>query len=386
MPPTRIWFNHAVEAPPCPEAVQAVRILLRRHAEGPAPIERAVRARLLDAARESVARLLGGPEGDVVFTSSGTEAANLAIKGAARARRAASRRIVTTAVEHLGVLHPVRSLAREGFEPVFLPVDPLGRVDPAAFESALRGGAALASVQFANPEVGALQPVTEIVALARRHGVPLHCDAAAVAGLLPLDLRALEFDLLSLSAARLGGFPGAGALFVRSGVRLLPLIEGGTQEGGRRAGGENLLGIVALGAAAAAAAGREAQRGAEVRALRDRLEEGLRSAIPGTTLHGPPAAERLPGHLPAAFTGAEGEALLLRLSRGGLDASTGSACAQEAGKPSHVLEAMGIGAERAACAVLFSLGPGNVVGEVDRALQIIPEAVAALRRIGGSEL
>ena len=259
------------------------------------------------------------------------------------------------------------SQSRQGFEAVLLPVDRWARVDPAQLDHALGQGAALVSIQHSNHEVGTLQPLEEIAAITHRHGVPLHVDAIAAGGLMPLSPRQLGIDLLSLSGSRIGGVPGAGALWVREGLRLLPLIEGGVQEGGLRGGGENLLGIVAMAAAAQAVTGRELVRAAHVRRLRDRLQEGLRASGDGLQINGPDREGRLPGHLHLSIAGCEGESLVHRLHREGLDASTGSSCTSEAGKPSHVLQAMGLEPQAAQCSVLFSLGAASTEQETSAA-------------------
>ena len=379
MSAARSWFNHVLEAPLLPAARQAVAGLAEEMGCGPLPPER--RDGIVESARKAVADLLRVAPEQIILTSGGTEAANLAIKGVARAAR--SRRLVTSAVEHLSILHPVRSLGREGFEVRLLAVDRSGRVDPDELEQLLRASAGLVSVQHGNHEVGTVQPIADLAEVARRHGAPFHTDAVATAGLLGAPTGPGGADLVSLSGSRLGAVPGTGALWVREGIRLLPQIEGGTQEGGRRAGTANLLGLASLAAAAGSAAGAERERAEHVRRLRDRLETGLQNALPDLEVNGPPADERLPGHLNASFPGVEGESLLFRLRRAGVEASTGSACAGEIGKPSHVLEAMGLGGERAQRSVLFSLGPASRDHEVDHALDAVPAAAGLLREISG---
>ena len=381
--PRRAWFNHVFAAPVLPEAMEAVEDLLEQERCAGAPPGEERRRQVIEEARGAVARLLGAHPDEIILTSGGTEAANLAIKGCARAAcRGASGRLVTSTVEHTAVLYPMQSLEREGFEVYWLPVDSCGTVDPAHLEHALHHSIALVSIQHANHELGTVQPLAELARATRKHGVPLHVDAVAGAGLATLDVGVLGADLLSLSAARLGGLAGTGALWVRPGVRLLPQIEGGIQEGGRRGGSENLVGLAALAAAAAAAAGREEERWAHTRRLRDRLESGLRQAIPEMVVNGPASEERLPGHLHVSFPGAEGESMVYRLRRQRVEVSTGSACTGEAGKPSHVLEATGMAPQHSRCSVLFSLGPASRLEEVQHALEVVPAAVEHLRRIG----
>jgi cysteine desulfurase len=378
--PRRTWFNHVFAAPVLAEAAEAVEELLERERREAAPPGEERRRQVIEEARGAVAGLLGAQPDEIILTSGGTEAANLAIKG--RARAAVPGRLVTSSVEHTAVLYPMRSLEREGFEVHRLPVDSCGRVDPAHLEHELQRPTGLVSIQHANHELGTMQPLAQVALAARKHGVTLHVDAVAGAGLAALDVGVLGVDLLSLSAARLGGLPGVGALWVRPGVRLLPQIEGGIQEGGRRGGSENLAGLAALAVAAAAVAGREQERWAHTRRLRHRLESGLRSAIPDMVVNGPPADERLPGHLHVSFPGAEGESMVYRLRRRGVEVSTGSACTGEAGKPSHVLQATGMAPERSRCSVLFSLGAASGPEDVQRALEVVPDAVEDLRRMG----
>jgi cysteine desulfurase len=277
----------------------------------------------------------------------------------------------------------VRSLQRQGFEPVVLPVDRAARLDPDVLGRALVPGAAVVTLELGNSEVGTLQDLPAIAAVARRHGVPLHVEASVAAGLLPIDARELGADLVSLSGSRLGGVAGAGALFVRDGVRVLPLVEGGIEEHGRRAGGENLLGVAALAAAARESAPRIATEGERVRRLRDHLEQTLLASLPDLVVHGPPARERLPGHLSVAVPGAEGEALVVRLQRRGVSISTGSPCADAAGKASHVLLAMGVDPAIAGATIRLSLGASNRVEEIPPAAAAIAEAARELREISG---
>jgi len=381
--PPRAWFNHVLAAPVRLEAAQAAEELLQRERCDGVPFDEKTRRRIIAEARGAVGRLLGAPPEEIILTSGGTEAANLAIKGCARAAGSSTPgRLVTSTAEHTSVLYPMRSLEREGFEVCRLPVDSRGRVDPARLGQELRSRDALVSIQHANHELGTLQPLAELALVARQCGVPLHVDAVAGAGLAKLDVRVLGADLLSLSASRLGGLPGAGALWVRSGVRLLPQIEGGIQEGGRRGGSENLVGLAALAAAAEAAAGHEKVRWEHTRQLRDRLESGLRQAVPDLVVNGPAAAERLPGHLHVSFPEVEGESMVYRLRLQGVEVSTGSACTGEAGKPSHVLQATGMAPQRSRCSVLFSLGPASRLEEVQHALEVVPAAVERLRRMG----
>jgi cysteine desulfurase len=375
----RAWFQHVLAAPLLPRAARAVQGLLEREIQAQVPAGASEHAEQVEFARQAVAGLLRARPQDVILTSGGTEAANLAIKGRARA---VPGRLLTSGAEHTSLLYPMRSLEREKFEVVRIPVDAWGRWNREAVAREARQGATLLSVQHANHELGTLQPVEDLVRETSEAGIPIHLDAVVSAGLARLDVRRLGVDLLSFSGSRLGALGGTGVLWVRPGLRILPQLEGGTQESGRRGGSENLVGLATLAVACQEATGREEARWAHTGKLRDALEEGLKAAVPGMVVNSPPPAERLPGHLHVSFPGAEGEALVHRLRRRGVDVSTGSACTGEAGKPSHVLEACGIPRERSRCSLLFSLGPSSRPDDVRRALETVPEVVGELRRLG----
>ncbi|PZR52596.1 cysteine desulfurase [Xylanimonas oleitrophica] len=326
-------------------------------------------AEALVAARAQVAATLGCRPGEVTFTSGGTEADNLAVKGLAlgavdpaRGRAARARHVVTTAIEHEAVLESVEHLRRwHGFEVTFVDVEPDGRVTPAALRAALRpagpGGTALVSVHHANNEVGTVQDVAALAAVAHEAGALLHTDAVQSAAWLDVGLRALGADAVSVSGHKLGAPKGVGALAVRAGVPLEPLVHGGGQERGRRSGTENVAFAVGLGAALAGLTGRRA-RAADVAATRDALVAGVLRRVPGAVVTGPhpaagtgTAAGRLPGHASFCFPGTSGEAVLLELERGGVLTSSGSACAAGRDEPSHVLTALGVLPEVAQTAV-----------------------------------
>ncbi len=352
-------------------------------------------ARLLGAARAQVAALIGARPEEIVFTSSATEANLWALTGLARANAARGRRLVISAVEHLSILHVARQMEKqgaasssravsgpsagighcvphgEGWSVTLLPVDQAGRVDAAALEPALTPETALVSIQWASAEVGTVQPMAELARRARSRGVPVHSDAVAAAGRVPVDVREVPVDALSLAANVWGGPPGVGALYVRKGTRIPPLFLGGTQEEGRRAGTENLAGIVGMGAAAEAAARRLPDLPARANPLRDRLIRGILNLAPEATLNGHPT-ERLPGHASVSFPGTDAEGLVLSLDMQGVAAGLGSACSFQTRKPSHVLKAMGVGDERALGTVVFSLGSDSSERDVDRVLEILP--------------
>ncbi|AUZ35166.1 cysteine desulfurase [Arthrobacter sp. PGP41] len=342
-------------------------------------------ARALADARASVASVLGCRPGEVTFTSGGTEADNLAVKGIALARQAADptlNRVVISSVEHPAVEESARYLERfHAFEVDVVPVDRTGRVTPEALLAVLRPETALVSIMYANNEVGTVQPVAELAAAARSHGVPFHTDAVQAAGWLPLDIRALGVDAMSLSGHKLGAPKGCGVLFVRGRTRIEPLIHGGGQERGRRSGTENVAGAVGLAAALALAqAGQEEER-RRVEALRDSFIDAVLTGVPGAVLTGHPA-ERLPSVASFCFPGTSGESVLLELERQGIVCSSGSACAAGSDAPSPVLAAMGFDAEVAQTAVRFSFGAAVAGEDLAVAAKAVRQAVASVRALG----
>ena len=375
----RIYLDHAATTPVRPEVVAAMLPLLGRsynpsslHAEG-----REARA-ALDGAREAVARVLGASPREIVFTGGGSEADVLAVVGAARALAPRGRHVVTTAIEHHAVLHAVDVLEREGWRVTRLPVDGRGLVDPTAFEAALSPETALASVIWANNEIGVVQPIAELARLARARGVTFHTDAVQAAGWLPLAVAALGVDLLSLSGHKFGGPKGVGMLYVRQGTPLEPLIVGGGQEQGLRAGTEDLAGIVGFATALTLAQAERPEVAARVRALLDRLEAGILGSIPETVANGA-GAPRLPGVLSIAFGDTPSDALLIRLDLEGIAAAAGSACAAGSLEPSHVAAAIGLDERHRGGVVRFSLGPSSSTAEIDAVLARLPALVANVR-------
>ncbi len=345
-----VYLDHAATTPLRPEVLDVMQPYLTEHFGNPSSIHgTGRRARLgLDEARETVARILGAKPREVVFTSGGTEADNLAVKGAAWAASADGRRVVTSSVEHKAVMHSCAVLERFGFEVTYLPVDRYGRLDPADVASAIRDHTTVVSVMYANNEVGTVQPIREIGAICRQRKVLFHVDAVQAAGFLPLDVDTLQVDLLSLGAHKIYGPKGVGALFVRQGTPLLTQLSGGSQERQRRAGTENVAGIVGFARALELAqddlVAREAEN-ARLARLRDGLIVGL-TALPGVTLTGH-ATERLPNNASFLVDGVEGGDLVAALDLEGIAASTGSACTTGSADPSHVLLAMGIEPDQA---------------------------------------
>ena len=334
----------------------------------------------LEQMRARVAACLGALPEEITFTSGGTESDNWALLGVAELRGKKGRHIITSAVEHHAVLHTAQYLEKQGFEVTYLPVDGKGRVNPADVKTALRSDTILISIMAANNEIGAVQPIEEIGAIAREAGVLFHTDAVQAVGHVPVDVERWKVDLLSLSAHKFHGPRGVGALYVKKPLRLPPLIHGGGQERGRRSGTENVAGIAGMTAALEeAVAGLEGER-ARLTALRDRLIDGILAAVPRARLTGP-RENRLPGAASFVFECVEGESILLRLDNEGICASSGSACSSASLDPSHVLLAIGLPHEIAHGSLRLTLGRETSGEDVDYLLKVIPEVVAGLREM-----
>lgn len=366
-----LYLDHAASSPLHPEALEAMLPYLKQSYGNPSSIHRFGReARAaLTAARDSLAALLGCASSELVFTSGGTESDNLALLGAAHAVQekhgAKRRRIVTTAVEHHAVLHAADELERRGFEVVRLPVGGTGRVDVDAAREAIDDTTAVVSVMYANNEVGTLQPVGELGEIARERGALFHVDAVQAFGHVPIDLSRLPVDLMSFSAHKVNGPKGVGLLYVSRRTKLSPLLFGGTQERGRRAGTENVAGAVGFAKAAELACANMDVRKAELESLREgMLAEFARLLPEGAFIVNGHDTERVPHVLNVSFPGTSSETMLMNLDLEGIAASSGSACSAGSLRPSHVLEAMGIGGERLASAIRFSFGLGNCLKSV----------------------
>ncbi|MEF9894745.1 MAG: cysteine desulfurase NifS [Clostridia bacterium] len=328
----------------------------------------------LDQARAQVAAALGADPAEIYFTGCGTEADNWAIRGTAYAKKDKGRHLITSAIEHHAVMHTCAALEREGFEVTYLPVDSYGRVSPDDLEKAIRPDTTLVSIMMANNEIGTLEPIAQLGAIAKAHGVWMHTDAVQAIGSVPIDLRTLPVDMLSLSGHKFHAPKGVGALYIRKGVHIARLIEGGSQERGQRAGTENMGSIVGMGVAIERATQNLEAHNAYLTALRDRLIAGIMQNIPEVLLNGHPT-ERLPGNANVSIRYVEGEALLMRLDLDAhIAASTGSACASGSLDPSHVLLAIGLPHEVAHGSLRFSFSEENTAEEVD-------ETIAALTRI-----
>lgn len=334
----------------------------------------------IEEQRQKVADLIGAKAGEIIFTSSGAEANNLAIKGVAFSRRKKGKHIIVSLIEHHSVLNSARFLERLDFEVTFLPVNAHGMVDPDRLSKAITPETILVSIMHANNEIGTIEPIQELSALCREKGILFHTDAVASVGNIPVDVNALNVDLLSLSGASLGAPKGIGALFFRKNTRLMPLIHGGIQESGRRGGTENVPAIVGLGKAAELAADILPQKVQHVRKLRDILVNGIQETIEKVTLTGHPN-NRLPGHASFCFEAIEGESLVFMLAQAGIYSNTGSACASKALKTSPVLVAIGIPADLAQGSVVFTINGSNRVEDIDYVIEKLPPAVDKLRAL-----
>ena len=378
----RAYLDHAATTPLSPSALDAMGPYLTEHYGNPSSLHaegRRARA-ALDEARAGVARLIGAKAREIVFTASGSEADNLALKGAAWANSPRGRHVLVGSAEHKAVRNAAAVLERQGWEVTWLPVDADGGVDTATVEAAISERTSLVSVMLANNEVGTINPIAEIGRVCRARGVLFHTDAVQAAGHLPIDVNALGVDLLSLSAHKLHGPKGIGALFVRQGTALLPQVHGGAQESQRRAGTEYVAGAVGFAAALREAMGDPVAAGAErtrLEALRDRLMDGL-AGLPGTRLTGHPT-QRLPGIASAVIDGVEGGDLVAALDLEGVAASTGSACTSGSDEPSHVLLAMGIDERTAHGSLRLSAGRDTTPGEVEFALAALERVLARMR-------
>jgi cysteine desulfurase len=375
------YFDHVATNPLLPEALEAMTPYLREEFGNPlSPYPLGTRAReAMEEAREKVAALVGAKPSGVVFTASGAESNNFAIRGVALARREKGTHVVVSRAEHHSVLNAARFLEKQGFTVTFLPIDAHGLVDPEAFRKALTDETVLASVQAASSEVGSIQPVKELAAIAREKGVAFHTDAVAAAGNIPVDVQDLGVDLLSLAAHQFYGPKGAAALYVKPGLRIVPLIYGGIQEGGRRAGTENVPAIVGMGKAAEVARERLGQRTEHVRGLRDRLKEGI-LGVEHVIFTGHPD-RRLPGHASFCVEYIEGEAMLLMLAAKDIYVASGSACSSKALKSSPVLLSMGLPSAVAQGSVVFTLGEGTTKEDLDYTLELFPQIIGRLREM-----
>jgi cysteine desulfurase len=380
---TRIYFDHNATTPPAPAVIDRMAATLRETFGNPSSVHhfgQAAKA-LLDDARSAVGLLIGADPAEVVFTSGGTESDNFAIRGVAEALEVTGRmHLITTTIEHEAVLNTFKALARRGWKTTLLAVDESGIVSPAVLAAAMTDDTALVSVMHANNEIGTIQPIAELARIAKARGAVFHTDAVQSVTKIPVDVKALGVDLLSLSAHKFYGPKGVGALWVRRGLRLQAPITGGKQERSRRAGTENVPGIVGLGAAALLARAKMHEEAARLAPLRDRLEAGILHGVQGTAVNGARDA-RVPNTTNISFDRVEAESLLIALDLAGIAVSTGSACSSGTLEPSHVLKAMGFPAHRTQNSIRFSLGAANTDADVERVITALPAIVDKLRSL-----
>lgn len=376
----RIYFDHNATTPVLDEVFEAMVPFLKEQWGNPSSIHWAGRGtrKAVDEARDKVCKLLNCNPVELIFTSSGTEGDNHAIKGIAYGNKNKGNHIITTKVEHPAVLNTCKYLQKEGFEVTYLDVDKDGQIDLEELKKAVTPKTILITIMFANNETGVLFPIEEIGNIAKEKGVAFHTDAVQAVGKIPIDLQKLNVDLLTLSGHKLYGPKGIGALYTKRGVRLVPLIHGGHHERNRRGGTENVAGIVGLGKAAEVAQRDMDKEIAHLKKLRDRIEKGLTEKVPHVRVNGHPD-KRLPNTVNISFEYVEGESLLLNLDMKGVAASSGSACTSGSLEPSHVLVSMGVPMETAHGSVRFSLGKSNTVEEIDYLLEIMPPIVERMR-------
>ena len=378
----RVYFDHAATTRTDPRVLEAMLPFLSETFGNPSSVHdvgQEARA-AVEAARKRVADFIGARPDEIVFTSSGTEADNFAIKGLAAAAQKKGNHIITSSVEHHAVLHSCKKLEKQGFQVTYLPADGYGMVNPEDVAKAILPSTILISVMHANNEVGTIQPIAEISRIARERDIVFHTDAVATVGSIPVDVNRLGVDLLSLAGHQFYGPKGIGALYIRHGVRIAPFIDGGIQENGRRAGTENVPAIVGLAKAVEVAEQEMGPAAQSCKKLRDTMEAGIKEHIQYVRVNGHPE-NRLPGHLSICVQYIEGESMVLFLNMEGFAASSGSTCSSKALKASHVLTAMGVPPDVAQGSLLFTLGRENRMEDVEYFLKTFPPIVERLREM-----
>ena len=376
----RIYLDHAATTPVSDTVLDAMLPFFTGHAGNASAVYATGREsrKAVEEARRKVASVLGAEPAEILFTGSGSESDNLAVKGTAFALQDKGRHIITTMIEHPAVLNTCRWLEKQGFNVAYIAPDREGRIDPQMIRKAIRRDTVLISVMAANNEIGTLEPVAEIGEIAKENGIVFHTDAVQAAGAIPVSAGRWHADLISLSAHKFNGPKGVGALYVRKGTRIDPLIHGGEQERGLRAGTENVPGIVGLGKAIEEAETKMAENAARMEKLRDRLTKGILSSVPDSALNGPETG-RLPNNCSIRFSRIDGEALLLRLDLAGIAASSGSACTAGSQEVSHVLRAIGLNEQEARGSLRLTVGPDNTEEEIDETIRTVKAIVQDLR-------
>jgi cysteine desulfurase len=375
----KCYFDHAATNPLHPAVLEAMMPYFREEFGNALSVyDLGMRARTaIETARGHVGSLINAKPATIVFTSSGVEANNFALRGAALARRQQGNHLIVSKVEHHSILNSGRFLEKSGFVVTYLPVDQYGLVDPETLKKAITDQTTVISITHASREIGTIEPIRELAAIAKERGITFHTDAVATTGNIPVDVQELGVDMLSMTAHQFYGPKGVGALYIREGTRIVPLIYGGIQEGGRRAGTENVAGIVGMGEAARLAQEELPARMAHVQKLRDKLIAGI-SAMPNVYLTGHPR-NRVPNHASFVVEFIEGEAMLLMLAMKGMYTASGSACSSKALKSSPVLLSLGVPTALAQGSIVFTLGQGNTEEDIDYALTEMPQIVEKLR-------
>lgn len=378
----RIYFDNAATTQVRAEVFEAMQSYFTENYGNPSSIYEMARKskNAVEAAREKTASVLGAQPKEIYFTGCGTESDNWAIKGVAESYAPKGNHIITTSIEHHAVLHTCEYLEKHGYEVTYLPVDKYGIINIDDLKNAIRPTTILITVMFANNEIGSVQPIEEIGAIAKEHGILFHTDAVQAVGHIPIDVKKMNIDLLSLSAHKMYAPKGVGALYIKTGVKITPLLHGGAQERNRRGGTENVAGIVALGTAIELMQKEMEEETARLVLLRDKLINGILGSIPYTRLNGHPT-KRLPGNVNITFEFIEGESILLMLDMKGISASSGSACTSGSLDPSHVLLSTGLPHELAHGSLRLSLGRYNTEAEVDAILEILPPIIERLRNM-----
>ncbi|MBI3088370.1 MAG: cysteine desulfurase [Candidatus Omnitrophica bacterium] len=378
---SRIYLDYASSTPVLAEVKQAIAAAMEEFGN-PSSIHGAgQRARVaLEQAREQVAALIGARPEEIYFTSCGTESNNWAVRGLLTGNKRKGNHLIVSAIEHPSVLLLAKRLEREGADVTILPVLGEGLAEPQMLKSAIKPTTALVSIMHANGEIGTVEPIAELARVAHEAGALFHTDAVASVGHAPVDVKALGVEALSLAANQFYGPAGAAALFVREGVRILPLLDGGGQELGARSGTENLLGVIGMGAAAELAGAQLSDRMARLSRLRDRLKEGVMERIEHLRLNGS-WTSRLPHNLHVCVEGVSSESLVLGLDHEGIAAGIGSACNSKAMRPSHVLKALGLSDEQAQGALLLAVGVPTTDEDISRCLEVLPHVVSRLRNV-----
>lgn len=375
-------MDNASGAPMHPQAIEAMIPFLKDGFGNPSNLHQFGRMtnEAIQSARGQVAKLINAKPGEIIFTASGTEANNFALKGILESHKKKGNHIITSEIEHFSILNPLKTLEKSGYTVTYVPVDKHGTVNPDDVKKAIKPTTVMVSVMYANGEIGSIEPIREIGAITRESGIVFHTDAVAAVGNIPVNVADVQVDALSMSANQFGGPSGIGALYLREGMRILPILQGGVQEGGRRAGTENITGIVGMGKAAELANAEMPQRVDKVRKLRDQLKDGILKTVGNVFLNGHPT-NRLPGNLSLCIEFIEGESVLLFLDMQGIAVSSGSACTSRSLKASHVIMATGVDAALAQGTILFSLGVNNSDADVQYVLEKLPSIVNRLREM-----